>query len=117
MFIKFANTNGTIYDYERSSLDSTYELGTMLTYDDGIIIIDRLPLQETTQLNVDTTIKTLRYALKNMYPLQTNEILIYLPRMDSNISKQAEIQSQFSKMITKEDQTLINYLNITLVHL
>lgn len=115
MYIKFANTAGSIYDYQRSALDSDYDLGSMLTYNDGIVIVDRYPSQEITQVDVDSTIKSLRYILKNLYPLQTNDISIFLPRMDANISKQAEIQSKFAKM-TVTGGDIINYFNITLIH-
>lgn len=116
MFIKFANTDGFVYDYERTTLNSNYDLGVMLTYDDGIIIIDRYPTVETTQLDVDNIIKTLRYILKNNYSLQTDKINIFLPRMDANISKQARIQAKFAKLSLDAKQT-IDYFKINLIHL
>lgn len=116
MYIKFANTSGDVYDHEGSSLNTVYNLGTMLTYDDGIVIVDRDAFQQTTQLEVESIINTLRMALQELYPLQTNKICVFLPRMDSNISKQAEIQAMFAKMTVTGGKS-IDYFDIDLVHL
>ncbi|ATY70257.1 GrBNV gp41-like protein [Tomelloso virus] len=116
MFIKFADTDGNVFDYDGSTLDFVPDLGGMYTYTDGIAIVDRRPNQESTQLNVDGVIKTLRYLLKNLYPLQTSDIVIYLPRMDPNISMQADIQAKFSKLSNSLDSNQINYFNIKMAY-
>lgn len=116
MNIKFANTDGVIFDYELSSLGRTCALGELIPLDDDIIIVDRYPMQETTQIEITKTIEVLRYILQKNYTLQTGDIKIYLPRMDANISKQAKIQEYFDKLSVKNAKP-IPYFNITLVHL
>lgn len=115
MYIKFANTHGEVYDYMGSTVDFECDLGSLNTYADGIIIVDRHSLHESTQLIVENVINTLRYILKNCYSQQTDDIIIYLPRMDANISAQAEIQSAFAKLTNAGDNQ-ITYFNITVVH-
>nr|DBA13155.1 TPA: gp41-like protein [Oryctes rhinoceros nudivirus] len=115
MFIKFANTSGRVYDYQRESLGSNYDLGSLITTDDGIIIVDRYPSQETTQLEISSMTDTLIYILKKIYQLQTRDITIFLPKMDANISKQAEIQSKFANLSVKDSP--VNYFNINIIHL
>lgn len=115
MFIKFANTSGNVYDYQLASLGSNYDLGSLITTDDGIIIVDRYPSQETTQLEISSMTDTLIYLLKTLYQLQTRDITIFLPKMDANISKQVEIQSRFANLSVKDAP--VNYFNISIIHL
>jgi len=126
MYIKFADLNGTIFDDERiNSLDPS-TLGEVVLLDDGIIIYDRFPNQQTTQLHVGSMIETLKYLLNKTYSLQTNDIRIYLPRMSMNMTGQAMIQRSFLTMSSADpvkyecslskNYNKINNFNITLIH-
>lgn len=117
MFIKFANTDGEVFDYQMSTtLDLPVNLGEVFLLDDGIIIVDRYSQQITTQLEVSSIIETLRYILQTVYPLQTGNVEVYLPRMDTNIAKQATIQSNFVSMSIKNSNP-VKHINIKLVHI
>lgn len=99
MYIKFANTDGIVYDPEYTNLQSG-SIGDMLLLDDGIIIYDRLPNQQSTQLIINVLIDTLRYILQKVYSLQTDVIDIYLPRMSMDMNKEAKIQNKLLQMTT-----------------
>lgn len=115
MYIKFANTLGEAYDYLGTTLDFAVGLGDLITFEDGIVIVDRSPLQETTQLEVEKIIDALRYILNACYSQQTEELSIYLPRMDANISNQAKIQEAFANLTNPGDNK-ITYFNIKVIH-
>lgn len=123
MFIKFATTNGDVLQ----SLDEDAinvgpnALGSVLTLDDGIIIVDRLPTQSSSQLETLDIINILRYLLQKVYPLKADKIYITLPRMQSNINQQAVCQSQFqflSSKIVEECKEISheNIFNVELIH-
>lgn len=99
MYIKFANTDGIVYDPEYTNLQSG-SIGDMLLLDDGIIIYDRLPNQQSTQLIINVLIDTLRYILQKVYSLQTDVVDIYLPRMSMDMNKEAKIQNKLLQMTT-----------------
>lgn len=123
MFVKFANTSG---DVLQSLTDEPINvglntLGTVLTYDDGIIIVDRLPTHNTSQLESIDIINILRYLLQKVYTLKTDKIRIHLPRMHSNINQQAVCQAQFQFISSKivencKEISHENIFNVELVH-
>lgn len=109
MFIKFADTNGEVFEsFDDDDYDGTFEyylepemlqLGRVLTYPDGICIIDRDPNHTTTQMNVDDILELLRQLIYQMYMAQSLNIKIHLPRMHSSMMKQAECQNQFQNIL------------------
>lgn len=119
MFIKFANTNGEIFeslnataaddgdddDYSGAFehyLDSDMlQLGRVLTYPEGICIVDRDPNHTTTQLSVDDILELLRQLIYQMYMSHVANIKIHLPRMHSSMIKQAECQDKFQNILEK----------------
>lgn len=123
MFVKFANTGGEVMQVlnEEPMNVGVNALGSILTYDNGIIIVDRQPSQNSSQLETVDIINILRYLLQKIYTLKTDKIIIYLPRMQSNINQQALCQAQFqyiSSRITKECKEIPhdNIFNVDLIH-
>lgn len=123
MFIKFANTNGDVLQSlnDEPINVGSQSLGSILTFDDGIIIIDRMPTQISSQLETLDVINILRYLLQNVYTLKTDKIYIYLPRIHSNINQQAICCSQFQFMSSKimnecKELAHDNIFNIDLVY-
>lgn len=124
MFIKFANTLGDVF--EGTMLVDQYNigaqtLGEVLTYDDGIIIVDRMPKQVVSQLDMSELIAILRQLLQKSYALQTGDVEVHLPRMFVNINEQARCQAQFQHLSSKIDYTCNseiceNIFNIKLIH-
>lgn len=111
MFIKFANTNGEVFEsLNDDDYDGTFEyylepqmlkLGRVLTFPDGICIIDRDHNHTTTQLSVDDILELLRQLVYQMYMSQIANIKIHLPRMHSSMMKQAECQNLFQNILQK----------------
>lgn len=113
--INFATTTGLVFqsdqyasvtvDDDDDSTTSEYTLGQLIMSDDGIIIIDRHP-NGYSRLNIDDTIDTLRYILKQMYSDRT-KIIIQLPKMQANMYEEANIQKRFNNI---SDYAQIVYL-------
>lgn len=126
--IRFRNTDGYIYktfeesnninngdEYYYDNKFNDYELqpsllGHTVFLDNRIIITDRQPKQEFTQLTVNHMIRIIRYALK-YYDRRFDKIHIYLPQLDSSMNKQATYQYQFQHLIENEDENSIIYDN------
>lgn len=113
--INFATTTGLVFqsdqyasvtvDDDDDSTTSEYTLGQLIMSDDGIIIIDRHP-NGYSRLNIDDTIDTLWYILKQMYSDRT-KIIIQLPKMQANMYEEANIQKRFNNI---SDYAQIVYL-------
>lgn len=106
MFIKFANTNGDVFELHND--DDVFEyylepdslrLGNVLTYHEGIVIIDRDTNHTTSQLNVEDILELLHQLVVQMYMPQIDNINIYLPRMVSSMMKDAEYQNKFQNLL------------------
>lgn len=106
MFIKFANTNGDVFELHND--DDVFEyylepeslrLGNVLTYPEGIVIIDRDSNHITSQLNVDDILELLRQLVLQMYLPQINNVNIHLPKMVSSMMKDAEYQNKFQNLL------------------
>ncbi|AUQ44017.1 putative gp41-like protein [Esparto virus] len=102
--IKFANTNGQVYDYDQTIVESN-SLGTMTINENLILIYDRYPEQQTTQLNVNSLISTLHYIL---HKLDIQTVDLYLPKMSANMNEEAEIQYQFRQMSIIQKNVLVS---------
>lgn len=102
--IKFANTNGQVYDYDQTIVESN-SLGTMIINENLILIYDRYPEQQTTQLNVNSLISTLHYIL---HKLDIQTVDLYLPKMSANMNEEAEIQYQFRQMSIIQKNVLVS---------
>lgn len=123
MFVKFATTNGKVFQetFEQPLNIGPNILGEVITFDDGIIIVDRDSTQHTTQLETDDIISLLRLLLQKLYTLQVDNIIIYLPRMYANINDQAMCQAQFQQLSSQisngcREVPSENIFNISLVH-
>lgn len=112
--INFATTTGLVFQSDKyasmtvdddDSITSEYTLGQLIMSDDGIIIIDRHP-NGYSRLNIDDTIDTLWYILKQMYSDRT-KIIIQLPKMQANMYEEANIQKRFNNI---SDYAQIVYL-------
>lgn len=111
--IRFRNTDGVIFktfDEINNGIDSgegsggEYPLGHTVFLENRIIITDRMPKYEFTQLNVTHIIRIIKYALK--YYKNIDKIEIYLPKLDPSMNKQAIYQYQFQNLLLypeKED--------------
>lgn len=117
MYIKFANTDGQVFQSASDqSLNIGYQpLGTVLTLDEGIIIVDRDPTQLTSQLEMSYMIYSLTRALQKMYPLQAGLVFIYLPKMRSNMAEQAKCQYLFQNLFVASKKSNVHF-NINLIH-
>lgn len=97
MYVKFATTSGDVFNDTPLNVGE-HPLGEVLTYDDGIVIVDRIPGQLVSQLNINEILILLRKILQKLYTLQVGNIEIYLPRMFLNINAQAKCQAKFQTL-------------------
>lgn len=96
MNIKFANTDGDVFqpDLNEPLNIGIQPLGTMLLFDDDIIIVDRKPNQITSQLFIRHIVSRIRYLLSKVYLQKCSQIHIYMPRMNASPSEEALAQAQ-----------------------
>jgi len=113
MFVKFANINGEAFDLT-GSIYKPGVLGDVILYENGILIYDRFPNQQTTQMNISTMVETLRYLLSKTYALQSRRVDIYLPKMTNDMNAQANVQKTFLTMTS--DDNLLNFGECSMDH-
>lgn len=95
MFVYFANTDGVLFAPDTIN-DFTVELGAVSCLSNGIVIVDRRPLAETTELLPEDIVKIIHMLHQNIYTNQP--ITIYLPRIEIRMFDEAEIQKHLLKL-------------------
>jgi len=116
MFIRFANTDGEVFINNTSTSNSSansrnsqndfyantnvgiQNLGSILTFDDGMIIIDRYPHHNQTMLNIDDLINALKRLILQLYSTQIANIDIFLPKMTNSMFDESVCQEKFATL-------------------
>lgn len=103
IYIRFATTSGRVLDqYDKNYLNlksikhiDKYPLGSCVTIEGAIYIIDRSDYQIISQLEINVIIKAIVWMIKNMYndkSIDEKHIIVILPNMTKSMLEEASVQ-------------------------
>lgn len=99
MHVKFGDTRGRLFsDANDSSLKlaiGEYNMGSGVVTDQGIVIFDRGPNQDTSSVALDQIVELIKTVYLDLFNGEL--ITCYIPKFSSNIYNESMVQSEFLK--------------------
>jgi len=106
--IRFATTTGQICDKDSLFINlnnkiNNFPLGSCITLNDSIYIIDRDDRQIISQIEPKVLLDSIVWIIENLYNKTSNSkiISVYLPKMTNSLLEEADFQSQLYLSLQK----------------